>query len=133
MDSKGSLQQVTDTHRAKPMTNYISHTSRFNNQSKKLLQENHYFFDSDSTITKSTLIPCTIDKPPSGTTRLSSTQNLFTLTNRAAQRNHHLFENNQFLSFKKTLMEKCGVVGGQFLQQLKSIIKSKINITNNPL
>ena len=47
---------------------------------------------------------------------------------------HHLFENNQFISFN-TLIQRYGVGRDQFLQyqQLKSIIKSKINITNNTL
>lgn len=47
---------------------------------------------------------------------------------------HHLFENNQFISFK-TLVQRYGLGGEQFLQyqQIKSIIKSKINIINNPL
>uniref|UniRef100_A0A672Z074 Reverse transcriptase zinc-binding domain-containing protein n=1 Tax=Sphaeramia orbicularis TaxID=375764 RepID=A0A672Z074_9TELE len=47
---------------------------------------------------------------------------------------HHLFENNQFISFN-TLIQKYGVGRDQFLQyqQLKSIIKSKINTSNNIL
>lgn len=47
---------------------------------------------------------------------------------------HHLFQNNQFLSFN-ALIQKYGLGKDQFLryQQLKSVIKSKISITNNTL
>lgn len=47
---------------------------------------------------------------------------------------HHLFQNNQFISFN-TLIQKYGVGRDHFLhyQQLKFIIKSKINITINTL
>ena len=47
---------------------------------------------------------------------------------------HHLFENKQFISFN-LLVQRYGVSRDQFLQyqQLKSLIKSKINISNNAL
>ncbi len=47
---------------------------------------------------------------------------------------HHLFQNNPFLSLN-TLILKNGIGRDQFLQyqQLKSVVKSKINITGNTL
>lgn len=46
----------------------------------------------------------------------------------------HIFENHNFMSFT-SIMQKFGIGREQFLhyQQLKSLIKSKINLTNNTL
>ena len=51
-----------------------------------------------------------------------------------ASPNHHIFENHECMSLS-TIIQKFGIGRDQFLhyQQLKSLIKSKMKLTNNTL